>query len=234
MAGLRRVRRKVQGRQDRAQEQPGAEVLADQVGMLALPAQPGLFRQRLFQQGRGVHEHLQLPSETALQPAAELLQTALDELVIVVALGIDADRALRGLCQDRQRITVRPVVHAEHDGRAGVLPHRLGMRPARGGLGQPVHLAVAPLGHEVGQPVAGGPGLVRSGEAADVEAQRQGPGADQLFRTLRSRGRHSSWAAPAPASGRPGAAESRGGTSASCTRSSPPGSRARACRRNSR
>ena len=57
-------------------------------------------------------------------------------------------------------------------------------------------LAVAAGVDELDQPPGRRPGLVDVGEAAEVEAQRRGFGADQVFGRLRSRDRHS--ARPAP------------------------------------
>ena len=200
VVGLRRVRRQFQRRQDRPQEQPRAELAADQVGVLALPAEAGALGQRLFQQGRGVDEHLQLAAEPALQPAGQRLQPALDQLVVVVALGVDADRRPVALSQHRQRVVVGAVVHPQHDRRAGVGPHGLGVGPARRGFGQPAHLAVPARIDEFGEPSAGGPSVGDRGEAAGVEAERQGFGADQVFgpiisESVRSRDRHSAWRA---------------------------------------
>ena len=59
MVDLRRViGREVGGGEDRAEKQPGAMLAADQIGVLALPAEAGGFCQRLFHHRRGVDEDL--------------------------------------------------------------------------------------------------------------------------------------------------------------------------------
>src|SRR5882724_13417870 len=54
MIGLGLVARQVERGVDRAEKQPGAEPARDQVGVLALPAEAGGLRQRLFHYGRGI------------------------------------------------------------------------------------------------------------------------------------------------------------------------------------
>ena len=58
MVGLRRVRRQLDVGEDRAEKQPGAEVAADQISVLALPADAGGRGKRLLHQRRGIDEHL--------------------------------------------------------------------------------------------------------------------------------------------------------------------------------
>ena len=53
-----RVGGKRGGGEDRAEEQPGAEIARDEVGVLALPAEPGRLRQRLLHHRRGIDENL--------------------------------------------------------------------------------------------------------------------------------------------------------------------------------
>ena len=69
------------------------KLAGDQVGVLALPAQPRRLRQRLLQQRRGVDEHLHLAHRAAVHPAGQLLQPALDQLVIVAVARVDRDVA---------------------------------------------------------------------------------------------------------------------------------------------
>ena len=58
MVALGRVGRQRQAQIDLAEEQPGAEIARHEVGVLALPAEPGLLRQRLFHDRRGIDKHL--------------------------------------------------------------------------------------------------------------------------------------------------------------------------------
>ena len=113
-------RRQIERGEDGAEEQPGAELERNQIGVLALPAQPRRLGKRLLHHGRGIDEHLDVAAGLVDQPAAEILQPRLDHLVIIVALGIDRDGAARALLQDRQRIAARAVIDAEHDDRAHV------------------------------------------------------------------------------------------------------------------
>ena len=91
---------------DGAEEEPRAEVAADEIGVLALPADAGGGGERLFHQRRGVDEdlHARRPCAPGEAPA-EPLQPALDEVVIVAIAGIDRDRrrgpSARGSPADR-------------------------------------------------------------------------------------------------------------------------------------
>ncbi len=57
---MRRVDRQLGAGEDRPQEQPGAELAADQHGVLALPAEARRFRQRLLHHRRRIDEHFHL------------------------------------------------------------------------------------------------------------------------------------------------------------------------------
>ena len=71
MIGLRRVGRQLGAGEDRAEEQPGAELAADEIGVLALPAEAGRGGERLFHQRRGVDEDLHLAAGARLEAAGE-------------------------------------------------------------------------------------------------------------------------------------------------------------------
>ena len=92
MVRFRRVRRQFRGGEDRAEEEPRAEVAADEVGVLALPAEAGLFRERLLHHRRGVDEDLDVGAGSRGEPGRDLLQPALDDVVIVAVARIDGDR----------------------------------------------------------------------------------------------------------------------------------------------
>ena len=51
-----------------AEEQPGAVLAGDEIGVLALPADAGVLRQRLFHQRRGINEHLHRGAAFLRQP----------------------------------------------------------------------------------------------------------------------------------------------------------------------
>jgi hypothetical protein len=127
--------------------------------MLALPAEACCFRQRLLHHGGGVDEHLHIAAGLRDEPARQRLEARLDDLVIVVALRVDRDRAVRALLQDRQRIVVGAVVHPEHDDRARLRPDRARIAAPLRRIGKPVHVAVRALGEELLEP----PGRLRDG-----------------------------------------------------------------------
>ena len=60
MLALRRVRLQLQRREDRAEEEPVAQLARQQVRVLPLPAEPRRLPQRLLRHRRGVDEHLHL------------------------------------------------------------------------------------------------------------------------------------------------------------------------------
>ena len=86
-----RVRLQLEAGQDHAEEQPAAMLAADEIGMLALPADAGRLGERLFHHRRGVDEHLELGRRLLDDEARQRLQRLLDRLVIVAALRIDRD-----------------------------------------------------------------------------------------------------------------------------------------------
>ena len=92
IVGLGCVGRQIERGEDRAEKQPRAELARDQIGVLALPAETGAGRQRLFHHRRGIDEHFHVAAGVFDQPARDFFQPRLDQLVIVVALGISRDR----------------------------------------------------------------------------------------------------------------------------------------------
>ncbi len=79
------VGRQIQRGEDRAEKQPGAEIARHQIGVLALPAQPGRGGQRLFHHRRGVDEKLHVAASRARSIQRANLQPRLDHVVIIVA-----------------------------------------------------------------------------------------------------------------------------------------------------
>jgi hypothetical protein len=74
MIRLRRVGREIEREEDLAEEEPGAEALRDEIGVLALPADAGARRQRLLHDRRGVDEHLELAGPLLRRPTRQRLQ----------------------------------------------------------------------------------------------------------------------------------------------------------------
>ena len=110
MIALGFVRRQVEVGEDRAEKQPRAEFAADEIGVLALPAEAGRRGERLLHHRRGVDEHLDLDrlgTGRGDEPGGERLQLAFDHLVIVAVAGVDGDRAAVLALQRRERIDAR-------------------------------------------------------------------------------------------------------------------------------
>ena len=82
---------KIERRENRAEEQPGPELTRHQIGVLALPAESAAGGKRLFHDGGGIDENLHVAAGICRQPARQLLQARLDQVVIVIALRVDRD-----------------------------------------------------------------------------------------------------------------------------------------------
>ncbi len=119
---LRLVRRELDVGEDRAEKQPGAEVAADQIGVLALPADAGGSGKRLLHERRGIDEHLDVGAGPRGEARGDLLQPALDQVVIVAVAGVDRDGRPVLPSEACQRVVIRPVVEAEHHHRAHAGP----------------------------------------------------------------------------------------------------------------
>ena len=170
MIGLRRVGRKLERGEDRAEEQPRAILARHQIGVLALPAKSGGLGQRLLHHGGGVDKDLHVATCLGDQPAGESFQPRLDDLVIIVALGIDRDRAAIAALEDRERIIVGAVIEAQHDDGAYLRPQRARIAAPLRGRFHPVHVAMGALGEEVLQPFRRLRNRVGPRHADDVEA----------------------------------------------------------------
>ena len=114
------------------------------------------------------------PPARAAKRAGDLLQPALDDVVIVAVARIDGDRRRgRGCARMPRGSCVRPVVHAEHDDRAHLRPQRRGLGAPLQRLGHPVHRAVMAVGEEFGAAVRRASGIASGAViATDVEAVR--------------------------------------------------------------
>jgi hypothetical protein len=138
---------------DRAEEQPRAVLAADEVGVLALPADPGRLAKRLFHHRRGVDEHLELgPGRLLDEPARERLQGLLDRVVVVLALCVDRDPRALGIAFERQRVDLGRIAHPERDHALRLGPHRVRPLAHVGARLHPFHLAVVPVGEPFVQP----------------------------------------------------------------------------------
>ena len=149
-----------------------------QVGVLALPADAGGGGQRLFHHRGGVDEHLHVAARLGDEPARQALEALLDDVVIVVALGIDRDRAAIAGAEHGQGIAVRAVIHPEHDDGPHLRPHHPGIAAPFGTRGHPFHVAVMAFVEEPGEPVARLGGDFGPRHRDGIEAERRG-GLDQ-------------------------------------------------------
>ncbi len=145
-------RRQLQRREDRAQKEPVPQIAAQQVRVLALPAQTRRLRERLLHHRRGIDEDLDLAARRLDQPSPQTLQPPLDQIVVILPLRIDTDRPPVALIQHRQRIGVGRIDLGQHDDRPRLWPKRCGTAPPFGPLGHPAHLPVMTLGKPGRQP----------------------------------------------------------------------------------
>src|SRR4029077_20835617 len=110
MVGFRGVGFEGQAQIDLAEEQPGAEIARHQIGVLALPAEPGALGKRLLHDWGGVDEELKPARPALLDPLRERLQTALQGVVLAALLCVTHVRSSISSFEDRQRILLRRVV----------------------------------------------------------------------------------------------------------------------------
>jgi len=83
--------------------------------VLALPSESTVRRERLFHHRGCINEDLHVAASRGRKPAREFFQACLDEVVIVITLGVDGNGCVGPFSQDCQRIIIWPVVHSEHD-----------------------------------------------------------------------------------------------------------------------
>ena len=192
---------------DLAQEQPGTVRARDEVGVLALPADAGAFGQRLLHHRRGVDEHLHRRAEARHDELREVLQLALDHVVIVAVAGIDRDAAAVGLVERGERIVLRRIGQAEGDHAARRRPQRSAdaTRCSARRASQPMSPCWPAARNSASRSRAS---VAEFGvaEADSIEAQRQRAVADQATcgssaaATIR---RHVLWRDPCPSGGAP-------------------------------
>jgi len=138
--------------------------------MLALPAKPGGFRQRLFHHRGSVDEHLHVGARhLGDQPAGKLLQPALHHVVIVGALRIDRDAPDLAFPCQRERIVGGCIAHAQRDHRSHLGPQALGAAALFGALLHPQHVGVRALA----QPLTESLGGLRRGVGMCDAARRE-------------------------------------------------------------
>ena len=157
----------------------------DEIGVLALPAEPGLRRDRLFHHRSGVDEDLDLAGCYGLHARGERLELRLDDVVIVGALRIDRDGAARAHAKRLQRVPLRPVAKPKHDDAFGLGPDGAGRLAPIFIVGEPCHVAVAAGCEKIFQGGAGARRRVGTGEPHRGEAQFIGLACDPFFQRKR-------------------------------------------------
>ena len=121
--------------------------------MLALPTDTRSTGERLFHHRRGVDEDLHIAAGLRCQPARQGLEPRLDDVVIVIAVGVDRHRATVALFEDRERIVGGGVIQSQHDDRAHRRPQRARIAAPVGGARHPIHVAMGALGKKALQPL---------------------------------------------------------------------------------
>ena len=121
---LRRIGFDLGRAQDGAEKEPRAVFARDEIGVLALPADAGALRQRLFHQRRGIDEHFDVSATLAREPLRELLQFAFDDIVIVAPRRVSGNEAAALLLQQRDRIIGAGVALPHKDRAPRLRPQR--------------------------------------------------------------------------------------------------------------
>ena len=159
---------------------------ADQIGVLALPAQPGGLPQRLFHYRRCIDEHLHAncaePAFSGLchQPAGQRFFGLLDRVVIVAALRIDRYPGPVGRTGQSQWIGSGRIAHPQRDHAAGLVPQPLRAAAVVEPVGHPAHFAMCAFAQPLLQPGSGQRVFGRRGDRAGGKAQPPGFG-DQVL-----------------------------------------------------
>ena len=193
--GARRIGCQRGGGVDRAQKEPVAQIPAEQVRMLALPADPRRLGQRFFHHRRGIDEHLHRISALLDQPARQAFERRFHDIVIIPAAGIDRNAAMGrrigvGGGVIGGQIVARRIAHRQHDDRLHLGPERGRLRTLVGAALHPDHVAMPPIGQPALQPLAGFRRQRGRGHAASGKAFRSGAGLDRILHRKLARVHH--------------------------------------------
>src|SRR5438445_12305910 len=93
MVGLGSIGFEFEAQINLAEKQPGAEIARHQIGVLALPAEPGALGERLFHYRGGVDKQFESTRPARLDPMRERFEAALQGVVIVASLRVDRDNS---------------------------------------------------------------------------------------------------------------------------------------------
>ena len=185
MVGRGAIGFQIEAQIDLAEKQPGAEITRHQVGVLALPAEPGLLGERLLHHRSGVDKELQRTRPMLLNPARERFQAPLQGIVVIAASCVDRNHSAFGPIGERQRVDLGRITNAQHDYGSRFGPQRMRVAAPRGGSGEPAHIAVIATGDKLAEPGARLPFEMRLGEADGIEAGRERLITDRLANRIR-------------------------------------------------
>ncbi len=129
-------------------------------------------RQRLFHDGRGIDEDLDILSGARGKTARNVLQLALDDVMIVAVLRIDGYGRAILLFQNGERIGVRPVIHGQHHDGTDFRPQYARIGAAGFRFLHPVHIGVMAVGNILAQPFRRLRNCIGRGEGNRVETSR--------------------------------------------------------------
>lgn len=171
MIPLGLVNTELGGGEHAAQKQPGAMAAADEIGVLALPAETGGGGKRLFHHRGGIDEDFHILTGAGSKARGDLLQPPLDDVMVIAVAGIDRNGCLVWFRKQATRIFVRPVIEAEHDDGAHIAPERFWLRPTRLGFLHPRHGAVVAILEKLPQPLRCKRNAVGRRDATQIEAE---------------------------------------------------------------
>jgi hypothetical protein len=123
--------------------------------MLTLPSQTCALSKRLFHDGRSVYKDLHVAMKYSRCELRQMLQTALEHLVVVSIASIDGNVPGRSFCQVFKRIRIRCVVKAYHYDALDIWPQTVGLTSLRRSIGKPSHAPMISRVNEGDQSRAG-------------------------------------------------------------------------------
>ena len=135
--GLGGVGRQFGRGQYRPEKQPRAMNARHQICMFALPAKSRQSGMRLLHQGRRIDEDFDVCTRAALKGPSELLDLALQDIVVIAALGVDGNGCPALIIERQQGIGVWRVTLADHDDRARLWPQDMRISAPLGGRRHP-------------------------------------------------------------------------------------------------
>lgn len=161
----------VEGGEDAAEEEGGAEARVDEEGVFSDPAQAGAGGEFAFRDGGGVDEGGELVARVLLaECVADGMQAVFDDFVVVASLGVTGDSAVAG--DGGIGVASEGVLVGDDDDGARAGEPTRGVEARVGEIGEVVHFAVFVGGEPVAELVGpvGGIGAADAGEGEAVLA----------------------------------------------------------------